>query len=97
MLWAVAPHTAGKILLRGWNLRTGAAIWFSLSGAPPTRGATIGPRREGAQAVMPNGQQVNMHSWRGFPSGIYIPSAGCYVLFAQWRTGSWIVPFAAGS
>lgn len=97
VLWAVAPHTAGKILLRGWNLRTGAPIWLSFNGGPATRGAAIGPRQAGALAMMPNGQPVAMHGWRGFPSGIYISSAGCYVLFAQWRTGAWIVPFAAGA
>jgi hypothetical protein len=103
VLWAVAPHTAGRILLRGWNLRTGAAIWFSFGGvgggmaAFATRGAVLGPRERGAQEVMPSGKPVNMHGWRGFPSQIYLTAAGCYVLFVQWRDGAWIVPFAAGA
>jgi hypothetical protein len=102
VLWAIAPHTPGKVVLRGWNLRSGAPIWFSFNGVGSgtatyaTEGAVIGPRQRGAQEVMPNGKPVNMHGWRGFPSAIYLRSAGCYVLFAQWRSGAWLVPFAAG-
>jgi hypothetical protein len=25
-----------------------------------------------------------------------VPSAGCYLLHATWRRGSWTVPFTAG-
>ena len=87
ILWALAPATTDTVTLRGWNLSTGKRVVFGLSDVAGN--GTVGmldPRSGGG----------NPDGWGGFPSDEYFPSAGCYVLFAQWRTGSWIVPFAFG-
>jgi hypothetical protein len=87
ILWALVPGTTDTVTLRGWNLATGRRVVFGL---PDVSGhgkvGMLDPRAGGS----------NPDGWGGFPSDEYFPSAGCYVLFAQWRTGSWIVPFAFG-
>jgi len=34
--------------------------------------------------------------YRHAPSLTFVPSAGCYVLKAQWKRGGWTIPFTAG-
>jgi hypothetical protein len=35
--------------------------------------------------------------WATFPSGLYVPKAGCYYLDARWRSGQWRMTFGAGT
>jgi hypothetical protein len=87
ILWALAPGTTDTVTLRGWNLSTGKRVVFGLSNVSGNgKVVVLDPRAGGS----------NPDGWGGFPSDESFPSAGCYVLFAQWSTGSWIVPFAFG-
>jgi hypothetical protein len=84
ILWAMAPGTTDVVTLHGWNLATGARVLFDLKGVEKV--GQLDPRLGGS----------GMDGWGGFPSEEYLPSAGCYVLFAQWRTGAWMIAFAFG-
>lgn len=95
ILWAVAVSSPGRVTLRGWNLRTGQPIHFGFGGtepAAPTPFVTVAHLDAQAARAITH----NSGAYEGFPSEEYFPSAGCYVLYAQWRTGSWIVPVAFG-
>jgi hypothetical protein len=34
--------------------------------------------------------------WQGYASEILVPLAGCYILYAQWKSDGWTVPFSVG-
>jgi hypothetical protein len=94
VFWRVRRTLHQVVTLRGWNLRTGSPTWFHFAdqGAgtqPYAPKAVLDPRYASADPQDP--------TWPGYASVITVPSAGCYILFAQWRTGSWAVPFAAGA
>jgi len=95
ILWAVAVKSPGRVTLQGWNLQTGKPVHFGFGIGPSTQATITTVAHLDARASRT--QTHNTGSWEGFPSEEYFPSAGCYVLFAQWRTGSWIVPFAFGT
>jgi hypothetical protein len=92
-LWAMTPGTTDIVTLHGWNLATGKRVLFNFKGVAddntPLEIKKVGkldPRFGGTGA----------DGWASFISEEYFPSAGCYVFFAQWRTGSWVVPVAYG-
>lgn len=97
VLWLVKRSLHQDVTLRGWNLRTGVPISFELSQGPSSQQVvTTAPllnwRHPGAVNNAPA-----YRPWRDYPSELYIPAAGCYVLYAQWRAGGWVVPFSAGA
>jgi hypothetical protein len=90
VLWLLEPGTKDPVTLRGWNLRTGRAIRFvvpSLRINWATR-AKLDPSKVTSFSA-PDG-------WEDFPSDLVLSGAGCYVVFAQWKQASWLVPFAVG-
>jgi len=93
ILWAIPPSTTHRVTLRGWNLARGQRVLLNFKGVADDytpleikKAGTLDPRYRG----------TGMDGWGGFPSEEYFPSAGCYILFAQDQTASWIVPFAFG-
>lgn len=93
MIWFLQPGSTTTIRVRGWNLRTGKPIVEQIKGYPdqPVRYATsvtLGPH---PAATEPGG-------WMdaGGSHGYFFPTAGCYVLFVQWKSGAMLLPFAAG-
>jgi hypothetical protein len=93
IFWQLTRGARGPITLTGWNLRTNQRIWFGepLPQAHPI--ALVPP----PVIAWPSGL-VRNHFVHGAsaPSLSFVPSAGCYVLRAQWRGGGWSIPFAAG-
>lgn len=98
VFWQLAHGSRGPVTVRGWNARTGQPVWF---GRSLNR---VGMRRIFARHVMQvtaGLQTVNL----GPPTGrlvfrslneLFVPAAGCYLIRARWKTGSWTLSFAAG-
>lgn len=77
--------------MTGVNVRTGDSIWFQVSdGGDPTPTATLDPATPGA--VSEPGSP-----WREFPSYLYFPSAGCYLLQVDSADAGWNLRFGFGS
>jgi hypothetical protein len=98
VLWLVGRKLHQDVTVRGWNLRTGQRVWFGFTDQGPYRSTPVPVgilyyRYPTAMSTDP----VFARRWFGYSSLIFVPAAGCYVLYAQWRTGGWIVPFAAGA
>ena len=87
VLWVLEPQQEASVTLRGSNLADGTPLWFELAGAPPATEAVFDPRAPGIP--------VQHGQWREWPSYLYAPVAGCYVLEARWPGGSWRLMFAA--
>jgi hypothetical protein len=83
VFWQLARGVHVVVTLRGWNLRTGQQIWF---------GHPVPPDPDHHLIAWP-AAVVRDHR---APTLTFVPSAGCYMLHAEWRTGSWSIPFAAG-
>jgi hypothetical protein len=81
--WQLSRGTHATVTLRGWNLRTGQRIWFGNS-------VSLDPARR--FVAWPVALVSEYHA----PKLLFVPAAGCYVINAQWKTGSWVVPFSAG-
>jgi hypothetical protein len=94
IFWQRTAHAPPQIALYGWNLRTRQRVWF---GDPvPQAHTTSGV--EPPVIAWPSGL-VRDHFVHGMkaPTLTFVPAAGCYVIEARWRGGSWTLPFAAGS
>lgn len=98
VFWQLARGAHGPVTVRGWNLRTGQPMWF---GIPLDREGFghIFVRR--VMLVTEHNQVANVGPPTGriyftALNGIFVPAAGCYMIRAQWKTGSWTLPFAAG-
>ena len=98
VFWQLTRSAHGPVTLHGWNLQTGQRIWF---GTPLDREGFQHIFARRVMLVTEHYQSVNV----GPPTGrllftpldfIFVPAAGCYMLHAQWKTGSWTLPFAAG-
>jgi hypothetical protein len=88
--WIVAPNYRQHITLRGSAMAGGTPLWFQIGGQPPSTRPVLDPRYPEASA--PN----EPAGWAAFPSYIFIPRAGCYVVEADWPGGMWRLAFAAG-
>jgi hypothetical protein len=88
IFWQLINGSTGPVTLNGWNLRTWQRIWFGhpLPQANPKSSAPP-PVIAWPSAI------VRYHR---APTLTFVPSAGCYLLHATWRGGSWTVPFTAG-
>jgi hypothetical protein len=83
IFWQLINGSHGPVTLRGWNLRTGQRIWF---------GHPVLPDPDHHRIAWPSAI-VRVHR---APDLTFVPSAGCYMLHAQWHGGSWNIPFTAG-
>jgi hypothetical protein len=88
--WVVAPDYRQRVTLRGAPLAGGRPLWFQIGGQLPSTTPVLDPRYPVATA--PN----QPAGWAAFPSYLFIPHAGCYVVEADWPGGMWRLAFAAG-
>jgi len=86
--WQLTTGASGPVTLRGWNLRTSQPVSFGR----PLPEAHPQPLVTPPVIAWPAGIVRDHRA----PSLIFVSIAGCYVIQAQWKTGSWTLPFAAG-
>jgi predicted small lipoprotein YifL len=89
ILWVVHARFPQTITLQGKALHGNASLLFQLGDNNITAMPLLDPRHPGTIT----GQDAG---WSEFPSYLYVPAAGCYVLEAHWHGGGWTIPFAAG-
>jgi len=85
VLWVVDPNFNGQIQVSGGLLDTEHPLWMQFGG-PPVKSAVLDPTKA------PTGAG----GWPGFPSYLFIPTAGCYFITASWASGHWRLVVAAG-
>lgn len=91
LAWLIGPDYRQRIVLRGSALAGGAPLWFQIGGnQPPTTTPLLNPQQP--EAEFPG----EPPGWAFFPSYMFIPRAGCYVVEASWPGGMWRLAFAAG-
>lgn len=88
VFWELAHGARGPVTLRGWDARTRQPIWFGRPSPNAHPRPLVPPPVIGWQTAVIPGNHA--------PTFVFVPAAGCYVLRAQWRTGSWQATFAAG-
>jgi len=91
VLWVTWPRYTGVVTLSGYDLHRGTPLWFQISDGPVSRTPHLNPRHPVVPGTGPTGT-----GFAQFPSYLYIPVAGCYVLRVHWPGGSWQRTFAAG-
>jgi hypothetical protein len=84
-LWIVRANAPGPITVTGADAR-GRRLLFEVEGATPTEAARLDPAAADAVAS----------GFVEFPSYVYVPGAGCFVLNADWSGGGWRLRFGAG-
>lgn len=94
VIWRVSTHYTHPVHLQGGNLRTGTSLWFQIGDQNPEPSPILDPR-PAEQAIAESGDP-NPPQAVGWRSYLYIPTAGCYYLEADWPGGSWRITFAAG-
>jgi hypothetical protein len=93
VLWVIQPNYGHPVHLSGSDSGRAAPLWFQIGDQPPTTAPVLDPAHPGAYPYNPaNPDQV----FASYPSYLFIPHAGCYVLEASWPEGHWRIPFAAG-
>lgn len=90
--WWNEPSLTTKAVVHGWNLSTGQRMWFNQKG--DTNGIPLEQKKNGL--LDPGKGSIGDNGWRFHASEEFIPSAGCYVLYAQWKSGGWALPLAIG-
>ena len=103
--WKIAwvEHRAytGIVTIRAWTLPQRQPLWFTSHTQGPRPYLRIDPNHPTLYPPINDpkhpGKVLPNPGWKGFSSVMYIPRASCYMLVARWSTGSWRVPFAAGS
>ena len=84
-LWIVRRSHHTTVTVRGADAR-GRSLWFAHAGRYPTRVVRLAPTAADSVGT----------DFAEFPSYVYFPGAGCFVLEARWSDGSWRLAFAAG-
>ena len=93
VLWVIQHGYAQPVRLSGTDSERGSSIWFQIGDQAPTTAPVLDPTHPGAYPYNPaNPDRV----FPEYPSYLFIPHAGCYVLEASWPEGHWRIPFAAG-
>jgi hypothetical protein len=93
VLWVIQPHYGHPVHLSGSDLDRGSPLWFEIGNKAPTTAPVLDPTHPGAYPYNPaNPDQV----FAEYPSYLFVPHAGCFVLEANWPEGHWRIPFAAG-
>lgn len=86
--WSLEPDAKSSVTIRGWNIKNGKPIWFASNDSQGVvRRLVIDPQKA---------QNEEFEGWLFFPAEMYVPSAGCYAFYAQWKDGGWILPFSVG-
>lgn len=88
IFWQLINGSHGPVTLSGWNLHTGQKIWFGRP-LPNSDPSSVAPP---AEIAWPSAIVQDHRA----PTLTFVPSAGCYVLKAQWKGGGWTIPFTAG-
>lgn len=95
LLWVVATHAQGAVIIHGMNLRTGTPLYPESEYAETSSTPTTLILNPSDPTVV--SQDANRDDqWTQFPGGLTVPDAGCYSLEATWPGGSWHLTFAAG-
>jgi hypothetical protein len=93
VLWVIQPHYSHPVQLSGIDSDRGSPLWFQIAGNAPTTVPVLDPTHPQAYPGEPaNPDEV----YACYPSYLFIPHAGCFVLEATWPGGHWRIPFAAG-
>jgi hypothetical protein len=87
VLWIMDPKQNSRVKLGGLNPSTGELIWFELSDSPATAAPVLDPAQP---------ENLGDGGWKEYPSYLYFPSSGCYVLEAEWPGGDWQIGFGFG-
>jgi len=87
VLWVLKPLTE-PVTISGHEVETGAAIMFDPSNGPPSETMWLDPSNPGT----PDRRK----GWTEYPSAIWFPMAGCYLIQATWADGSWQRGFGFG-
>jgi hypothetical protein len=82
------PDYDGTVEVTGFNPSTGELLWFAPEDEDPATSLVVDSEAPG---VLPQGR-----GWKEFPSYLYFPRAGCYVLTAEWPGGAWRLGFGLG-
>lgn len=90
VLWVLQPIVTEPVLLSGQEVGTGWPITFDASGLNPTRSDTI--RLDPSNPGTPSHRK----GWSEYPSTLWFPEAGCYIIKASWADGSWQRGFGFG-
>jgi hypothetical protein len=82
VLWVVADTVEGRVRVTGSAVNRRSRLWFEVGDRDerPVPQAMLDPARPGVPAT---------GDFREFPSYVYIPRAGCYLLQASWLGGAW--------
>jgi len=90
VLWVVGPKLKSRARVVGGELGGGQSLWFEVGDRDdePVSTAILDPATPG---VPPTGD-----GYKDFPSYVYIPKAGCYLLEARWPGGHWRLVFGLG-
>lgn len=91
VIWRVSTRYTQPVQLHGGNLRTGMPLWFQI-GEPASTTPILDPRPD-EQQIAQSGAPTEFVEWKSY---LYIPTAGCYYVEADWPQGSWRITFAAG-
>ena len=87
VLWAMPARQPLAVRVAGRG--GGDRLWFNLSeGGAPSATLLLDPE------VTP--PSIENPRWREFPSYLYFPAAGCYVLEASWGDGRWSIGIGLG-
>jgi hypothetical protein len=90
VLWIVDPDQADPVTIRGRARSTGQPMWFEIA---EQYVPSMAPALDVAHP-----ENVSQHgSFKEFPSYMYFPSSGCYLLEAEWPGGRWELGFGFGS
>ena len=88
VLWVMKVDQTDPVSIEGREVSTGAALWFEPSDADPGPSAALDPAHPGAPSE-------NL-GWLNFPSYLYFPGAGCFVLAVASPGAGWDMTFGFG-
>jgi hypothetical protein len=83
VLWVLQPTMIEPVTLSGQEVGTGSPITFDASGLNPTGSDTM--RLDPSNPGTPSHRK----GWSEYPSSVWFPEAGCYIIKASWADGSW--------
>lgn len=91
ILWEVSQDLTPPVTVQVKNLATGAIAWWGKGDQPPSTSVLVlDASNQGFHGSPADG-------WYEWGSVLYILTAGCYLMDAQWPNGAWHIVFAAGS
>jgi hypothetical protein len=81
VLWVLHPGTTDLVTLSGREPGTGWPITFDPSNGPPSFAMRLDPSNPGTPS--------HRKGWSEYPSTLFFPEAGCYIIKASRTGGSW--------